>query len=57
MLGFDGGQIVAGGNDTPVEDKKVVFARGKDDSLLLTAAQGDASEEDGAMIRDFGEQA
>jgi hypothetical protein len=38
MLGFDGGQIVAGRNDTPIEDNELVLARGKDNGLLLPAA-------------------
>ena len=57
MLGFNCGQIVAGGNDAPVKHDKVAFARRKQDSLLLAATQGDAGDEDGGVVNYFAKDA
>jgi hypothetical protein len=53
VLGFDRGQIIAGGNDATVEHDEIVFARRQDNSLLPPATQGHASEKNGAMTNDF----
>jgi len=51
VLGLNNGQIIAGRNDTTVQNDKVGIARGKNDGLLRAAAKGNASEEDGGVIR------
>lgn len=56
VLGLDRGQIIARGNDAPVEHNEIVFAGRQNNSLLLAAAQGYASEKNGAVVNDFGEQ-
>ncbi len=47
MLVSNYGKIIAGGDDASVEDDEIIFARGKNNSLLGSATEGDASEENG----------
>jgi hypothetical protein len=44
VLGFDDGEVVAGGNDTAIEDDEIVFARSEDNPLL---AAGGKQEHEG----------
>jgi hypothetical protein len=48
VLGFDRGQVIAGGNDAAVEHDEIVFPRRQDNSRLPPATQGYASEKNGA---------
>ena len=57
VLGFNGGEIIAGGNDAAVQDDEVTFVRREEDGLLGSATEGDAGEEDSGVITDFAERA
>ena len=56
VLGFNGGQVVAGGDDATIEDDKIAFAWGKENRLLGPTTQSDASEQDGGVIGNLGER-
>jgi hypothetical protein len=41
VLGLHHRQIIAGGNDTAVQDNKIIFAWGQDYALLLTSGRNE----------------
>ena len=53
VLGFDGGKIIAGGDNAAVEHNQVGFTRGKDDRLLGAGAKRKTGEENSGMIGKF----
>ena len=53
VLGFDGGEIVAGRDNAAVQNDQIAVPGGENDSLLWPAAEGDAGEKDGGVIGKF----
>src|SRR5262249_35230757 len=53
VLGFYGGEIIAGRDNAAVQNDQIVFGRGKDDRLFRAGTQGWGGEEDGGVIKKF----
>lgn len=54
VLGFHGGEVVAGGDDTTIKDNQLVFAWREKNGLLRSATEGGTSEQECAVIRELG---
>jgi hypothetical protein len=45
VLGLYGREIIAGGNNTAIEDNQIVFARSQNNLLLLGSGENDRGRE------------
>ena len=54
VLGFDHGEIIAGGDDAAVEHDKIVLARNENDFLRLAGAERESGNESEAAKKNLG---